>query len=405
MRPDTTPARPPHRQPSRRRVPDEVYTRRRLLVAGVAAAIPIGALSLVRGAGSDGEVESTPDPTASSSPSMPAAPQVDTTAPPPASADPDIGSEEPGDEETVPPLGRTLALGMVNDDVAALQQRLTDLAFAPGPVDGWFGEATLSAVWAFDKLVMGTPREAMTGLVTPGFWERLHRSVSIRPRRSTNRQANHTEIYLPEQVVIVFHRDDPVLVSHMSSGALDADGEPAEWCGTTRIDIDERGYPLDEPIMREVCGRSKTPGGVFAYDRRVEGVRDGALGRMWDPVYFNFGIAVHGLPEVPDYPASRGCVRIPMHISEHFYGLVSIGDRVLVWDGRTEPEQVSERDMLPVFDYPNPDATTTTTVPETTTTTVPETTTTVPDTTEPETTTADPESITTTTSAAGMPDA
>jgi hypothetical protein len=386
-------------------MPDDVYTRRRLLVAGAAVAIPIGAFSLVRTAGSGSGVESTPDTsdTPASSPPVSAPPQVDTSAPP-ATGDADFEHKESGDEQEVPPLGRTLALGMVNDDVTTLQQRLTDLAFTPGPVDGWFGEATLSAVWAFDKLVVGTPREAMTGLVTPGFWERLHRSVSIRPRRSTNQQANHTEIYLPEQVVIVFHRDDPVLVSHMSSGALDADGEPAEWCGTTRIDIDERGYPLDEPIMREVCGRSKTPGGVFAYDRRVEGVRDGALGRMWDPVYFNFGIAVHGLPEVPDHPASRGCVRIPMHISEHFYGLVSIGDRVLVWDGRTEPEQMSERDMLPVFDYPNP-AATTTTVPETTTTTVPETTTTVPDTTVPATTTTQPESIAPTTTATGSPDA
>jgi hypothetical protein len=357
------------RRTARRPAPDSVYTRRRILVAGVAAALPIGAFSLVRtsdGGGDPGSASDVPSER----------PPTPTIAP---------------DEDEIPPLRRTLALGMVNDDVAVVQQRLNDLAFAPGPVDRWFGDATLRAVWAFDKLVMGTAREAMTGLVTEEFWERLHEPVSIRPRRSTNGQANHTEIYLPEQVVIVFHRDDPVLVSHMSSGELDADGEPAEWCGLTRIDIDERGHPLDEPIMRDVCGRSKTPGGVFAYDRRVEGVRNGALGTMWDPVYFNFGIAVHGFPDVPDRPASRGCVRIPMHISEHFFQLVSIGDRALVWDGRTEPEHMSERDMLPVFDYPNPDATTTTTTTTTPTTTTPaSTTTTTPTTTTTASTTVAP---------------
>jgi len=364
------------RRSGRRPLPDSVYTRRRLLVAGFAAALPVGALALLRETG--GGAGSTPDARPSAPTPSPSTVPDHVTATPRDPAGDDEGRDATALDHEIPPLGGNLALGMVNDDVAVLQQRLSDLAFAPGPVDGWFGEATLRAVWAFDKLVLGTARQAMTGLVTGEYWGRLHHEVSIRPRRSTNRQADHTEIYLPEQVIIVFHRDEPVLVSHMSSGELDADGEPAEWCGLTRIDIDERGYPLDEPIMRDVCGRAKTPGGVFTYDRRVEGIRRGALGAMWDPVYFNFGIAVHGSPDVPAHPVSKGCVRIPMHISEHFFGLVSMGDRVLVWDGRTEPEQMSEQDMLPVFDYPNPDATTTTSTTTTTTTTTSTTTSSTP---------------------------
>ncbi len=92
---------------------------------------------------------------------------------------------------------------------------------------------------------------------------------------------------------------------------------------------------------------------------------------MWNPVYFNYGIAVHGAINVPLAPASHGCVRIPMHIADDFQDLVANGDRVLVWNGRQQPEDVSERDMLPVFDYANPDATTTTTTPTTTTTATP----------------------------------
>ena len=43
----------------------------------------------------------------------------------------------------------------------------------------------------------------------------------------------------------------------------------------------------------------------------VEGIRRRALGGMWDPVYFNYGIAMHGALNVPLEPASHGCIRIP----------------------------------------------------------------------------------------------
>src|SRR5438067_897447 len=52
-------------------------------------------------------------------------------------------------------LDHVLASGSVGDDVTRLQQRLVDLAFDPGPVDGQFGPATQSAVWAYQKLVVG----------------------------------------------------------------------------------------------------------------------------------------------------------------------------------------------------------------------------------------------------------
>ena len=143
------------------------------------------------------------------------------------------------------------------------------------------------------------PRVDATGVVTPAVWDQMRGPVGIAPRRSTNGQANHTEIYLPEQVLAVFHRDQPAVISHVSSGELDANGEPAEWCELVTVDTDERGNPLDEPIERDICGRSKTPAGVFDYYRRVERIRNGALGSMWNPVYFNYGIAVHGAIDVP----------------------------------------------------------------------------------------------------------
>ena len=55
------------------------------------------------------------------------------------------------------------------------------------------------------------------------------------------------------------------------------------------------------------------------------------LGRLYNPVYFNGGIAVHGAGSVPNHPASHGCVRIPMHIAEYFPALVNTGDVIEVF--------------------------------------------------------------------------
>jgi hypothetical protein len=98
---------------------------------------------------------------------------------------------------------------------------------------------------------------------------------------------------------------------------------------------------------------------------------------MWNPVYFNGGIAIHGAAQVPNEPMSHGCVRIPMHVSEYFQTLVAYGDRVYVFDGVKEPEAYGA--PVPPADRsdPNYTTTTTTTVEKTTTTSAPAPTTTV----------------------------
>ncbi len=112
---------------------------------------------------------------------------------------------------------------------------------------------------------------------------------------------------------------------------------------------------------------------MFHFERKVDGWRNAALGRLYNPVYFNYGIAVHGAGNVPNRPASHGCVRIPMHVAEYFPSRVSIGDYVYVFDGVKEPEAYGAQ--LPIFDWTDPDSTTTTTTTATTTTSSPTTTT------------------------------
>ena len=180
--------------------------------------------------------------------------------------------------------------------------------------------------------------------------------IVVVPRRPDAPTANHTEIYLPEQVVIFFIDDKPALITHMSSGTDE------EWCEEVTISPGERGNETGtEPLKKGECGISNTPGGVFEYDRRVEGIRESGLGSMWNPVYFNYGIAIHGAMNVPLQPASHGCIRIPMTLSDYFQTLVADGDKVYVFDGVKEPELYSEREMLPTFNWADPDYTTTTT--------------------------------------------
>jgi lipoprotein-anchoring transpeptidase ErfK/SrfK len=58
-----------------------------------------------------------------------------------------------------------------------------------------------------------------------------------------------------------------------------------------------------------------TPLGSWRVYRKVPGW-DWVL---WYPMYFLRGFAIHGYPSVPFYPASHGCVRVPMWIAPTLY--------------------------------------------------------------------------------------
>jgi len=296
------------------------------------------------------------------------------------------------------PLGRTLTEGLAGDDVQLVQQRLKDLGFDPGPVDGIYGLMTKQSVWAFEKLVMKTPRTEATGKVTPEMWDYMQEPIKIKPRRPTGGLADHTEIYLPEQVLVVFHSDEPVLVTHISTGELDEDGNPKEYREVVKYDTDINGNPLPEPIEKPIKGWAKTPPGVFTAYRYVEGTRNGPLGSMWNPIYINQGIAIHGALTVPSKPASHGCIRVPMHISEYLAELIPKGQKVLIWDGKKEPEDQTAEDRQMLWDQLDLENTTTTTTSTTTTTTTTTVAPTAPPTAAPTTTTTtEPVTETTTT--------
>jgi hypothetical protein len=233
-------------------------------------------------------------------------------------------------------------------------------------------------------------RDTVVDFVTPVLWDSMRGNVTIAARRESN-TPNHVEVYLPEQVMTVFKGAELQLITHISSGT------GKEWCEEVIIDPGEEGNKGTDVIKEGICGEAITPGGVYYFYNRKIGLRESKLGTMWNPVYFNFGIAIHGAMMVPNEPASHGCIRIPIFISEYFPAMVEYADRVYVFDGVKEPEELGSQP--PPWDKKDPNYTTTTS----STTTLPKATTTVPKTTIPKTTVPVPvtTSVTTSTVVAG----
>ena len=361
--------RRPSSPPPRRRQPPPPHPLKKWApaIAAGAVLVVVALVGLSGGSGGSNGVNGGP----------PSVTGTTTAGTPVVTGQPVVIPTDPGIPKTQ--LTETLHKGMFGNEVKAMQQRLKDFGFDPGPVDGQFGLGTQQALWAFEGLVLKRPYTEQTGRLTNDEWQIMQDPIVFGPRRPEAPGHTHVEIYLDLQAMIVFTDGKPSLITHISSGT----GE--KWCEVVSYDTDPNGNPLPEPRKEDVCGISKTPGGIFDIDRKYDGNRQGPLGGMWNPVYFNYGISIHGAHNVPNTPASHGCIRLPMFIADYFPTLVNPGQYVYVWDGKKEPEAQSEKDRTPIFNFPNPDATTTsstsTTVKSTTTTVKSTTTTTVKSTT------------------------
>lgn len=111
-------------------------------------------------------------------------------------------------------------------------------------------------------------------------------------------RGDRVEISLRKQLLIVWRKGRPALVTHVSTGSR------RHYCENGR------------------CGFAITPRGRFHVYRPARGWQVGPLGAMYDSLYFHGGIAIHGSISVPLRPASHGCVRVPMTNASRLYGLV-----------------------------------------------------------------------------------
>ncbi|NKZ06206.1 L,D-transpeptidase family protein [Actinomadura latina] len=200
---------------------------------------------------------------------------------------------------TPAPVRRRLKPGAKGDDVTELQHRLKELNYDPGKADGKYGPSTQTAVWAFQAV----NRMKQTSTLGKSFWEALEAPREPRPM-AKKRERNRVDVDLKRQYLVLYRDGKPRLISHISSGS----GE--YYCAK------DRGATVAR------CRYATTGTGDFRTGRRFAGWETSPLGRLYNPVYFNGGIAFHGALDVPKYPASHGCVRMPMHIAEYFPGLL-----------------------------------------------------------------------------------
>lgn len=195
--------------------------------------------------------------------------------------------------------------------VKALQRRLNDLHYDTGKVDGAYGAGTLTAVWGFQKV---------NGMKPTGSVGKKTKAALADPEspkvRVPDGPGDRVEVQLKKQILTVYDDGEVELITHISSGS----GQ--HYCSTyTDEYTGEKGT---------TCGVAVTPTGDYKASRRIMGWRKSKLGQLYNPVYFNGGIAVHGAPSVPLFPASHGCVRIPMHTAGVFPDVVEPNERVYV---------------------------------------------------------------------------
>ncbi len=221
-----------------------------------------------------------------------------------------------------------LGPGASGPEVRALEQRLADLRYDPGKVDGVFDGTTGHAVMAFQK-VQGLGR---TGRATPEVLSAVA-GAGVPAALVPGGGAERVEIDLPRQVLFLWQGNTLARILPVSTGT------GKRYC------------------VGGDCARAVTPGGSFRVNRKILGLRVSRLGQLYNPLYFNGGIAIHGSTSVPGRPASHGCVRIPMSASRWFFDVVPSGTPVYVVGGERAPVPFNEQapgDPMPTPASPAP---------------------------------------------------
>jgi hypothetical protein len=277
------------------------------------------AFAAVAGVVAAGAVLRDDDDSSSQASSDPVATTTTTTLPPTTTTtQPPWVIVQPAYQDLPDPPPEGWALGARDPAIAFYEHRLKELRFDPGAVDGYLDQATVYALHAIEKLA-GLPRYGGLGASEAAYIEGFQYSPPLHPMAEPNR----TEIDVTKQVITLYENYQPKLITTTST----ASGE--SFCYVT---------PKRAPTQR-ICEVATTPNGRYAYYYFYDGWQPGDLGELYNPYYFFKGRAIHGYEDVPPQPASHGCARIPMHISEYWYTLVHEGDAVYV-DGGSNGETI-----------------------------------------------------------------
>jgi hypothetical protein len=172
--------------------------------------------------------------------------------------------------------------------VLLLQRRLVSLGYAI-PVTGSYDDGTSRGVLAFRKV----NRMSRTGYASPAVYRKAFKGRG-RFKLRHPRAGKHVEFDWSRQVVVLAAKGRAFRVFHASSG------------------------------------KASTPTvfGSFRFYSKTLGTN--AKG-MVDSNYFVGGYAIHGYPEVPNYPASHGCIRVPIPNAAAIFSWIRLGDPIFVY--------------------------------------------------------------------------
>lgn len=173
--------------------------------------------------------------------------------------------------------------------VRLLQRGLKRLGYAGLSANGRYGPGTGRAVLAFRK-VNRMPRNTYAGRQV--FKKVFQRRGTFRLKYPN--AGKHVEADLSRQVLVLARNGRAQRIYHTSSGK-----------------------PSTPTIL-----------GSFRFYRKEPGTNN--VG-MVHSSYFIRGYAIHGYKSVPTYPASAGCLRVPIPNAWSIYSWIDNGDRIFVY--------------------------------------------------------------------------
>jgi L,D-transpeptidase catalytic domain/Putative peptidoglycan binding domain len=176
--------------------------------------------------------------------------------------------------------------------VLLLQRGLLKLGFAT-PVTGSFDGLTANAVNAFRK-TNGLGRDGYAATSVYALVLRRQGAFKLR-YPSSGTHGKHVEFDWSRQVLVLADRGKPYRAYHVSSG---------------------------KPSTPTVFGS-------YRFYRQEPGTNSHG---MVHSSYFIGGYAIHGYPSVPNYPASHGCLRVPIPNALSIYNWIDIGDPIYTYE-------------------------------------------------------------------------
>jgi hypothetical protein len=186
-------------------------------------------------------------------------------------------------------VDNTAGIGSRGIRVRMLQRGLKKLGYAGFSVSGYYGPGTARAVLAFRKV----NHMSRIGYASHEVFQKVfERRGTFRLKYP--RAGKHIEADLSRQVLVLARNGRAERIYHTSSG------------------------------------KASTPTvlGSFRVYRKSPGTNSHG---MVHSSYFIGGYAIHGYHSVPTYPASHGCLRVPIPSAWNIFSWVDMGDRVFVY--------------------------------------------------------------------------